>query len=50
MTPEEVRLELAEADEFSAACQSLLHGCPEQSEGERPQQPAEKGVVKWRGI
>jgi hypothetical protein len=44
MTPEEVRLDFAEADEFSVVCQSLLHMCPWQ--GERPEQAAEKGVVR----
>ena len=43
-----MRLELAEADEFSAVCQSLLHVRSEQ--GERLQQSAEKGMVRWRGI
>jgi hypothetical protein len=28
MTPEEVRLDVAEADEFSLVCQSLLGACP----------------------
>jgi hypothetical protein len=48
MTPEEVRLDVAEADEFLLVCQSLLGACPWQ--GERPEQAAEKGVVRWRGI
>jgi hypothetical protein len=29
MTPEEVRLDVAEADEFSLVCQSLLGACPQ---------------------
>jgi hypothetical protein len=28
MTPEKVRLDVAEADEFSLVCQSLLGACP----------------------
>jgi hypothetical protein len=42
--PLAVRLDLAGADEFSVVCQSLLHTCPWQ--GERPDQAAEKGVVR----
>jgi hypothetical protein len=48
MTPEEVRLDVAEADEFSLVCQS--HWARVRSRGERPEQASEKGVVRWRGI
>jgi hypothetical protein len=45
MPPDEVTLDLAGVDEFSAVCQSLLHVCPQP--GQR-RVKAERGSVRWR--
>jgi hypothetical protein len=44
MTPEQVKLDVTEADEFALVCPGVRR------RGERPEQASEKGVVRWRGI
>ncbi len=48
MTPEEVRLDVAEADESPLVCQSLPRKCPWQLSG--PNRRPRNGVVRCRGI